>query len=245
MIDTDNKLQEAAAGKIRALLNKTAENGATEAEAIAAAAKARELMDRYRLSMSDVEIQAEPIETVDLRRGKAKAVAPTDYCMKGIEAYCGVKMWYHTDRQTGYRRARILGLKSDAEMARYLYEMIRGAIETETKSFHKTEIWLENHNRRSATSGFQVGMASRINARLHEMARALDPVAKTATGTSLVVVKGAVVKQAFDALGLKFKGHLGGMSTGSGGAYAAGRAAGDRVNLSRPVSSGNTRRIGG
>ena len=242
---TDNKLQEAVAGKIRALLNKTLENGATEAEAMSAAAKARELMDCYRLSMSDVEIQAEPIETVDLRRGKAKAVAPTDYCMGGIQAYCGVRMWYHTDRQTGYRRARILGLKSDAEMARYLYEMIRGAIETETEAHHRTEIWLDSANRRKATSSFQVGMAVRIDTRLREMARALDPVAKTATGTSLVVVKGAVVKQAFDALGLKFKGHLGGMSASSGGSYAAGRAAGDRVNLSRPVSSGDTRRIGG
>jgi uncharacterized protein DUF2786 len=61
------QIADAVATRIRGLMAKTTENGCTEEEAMLAAAKARELMDRYRLTMTDVEIQAEPIitETVD------------------------------------------------------------------------------------------------------------------------------------------------------------------------------------
>lgn len=43
--------QQAIAARIRALLAKTTENGATDAEAMSAAEKARELMDRYQIDL--------------------------------------------------------------------------------------------------------------------------------------------------------------------------------------------------
>jgi Protein of unknown function (DUF2786) len=42
------------------MLQKTTENGATEAEAMAAAAKARELMDRYQIDLGMIIIDAAP-----------------------------------------------------------------------------------------------------------------------------------------------------------------------------------------
>ncbi len=241
----DNKLQEAVSGRIRALMAKTIENGATEAEAMSAAAKARELMDKYRLTMSDVEIQAEPIVTEDVDREHAVRTSAADYCLPGLRAYCGVQAWYYKTHG-GPRRVRLFGLKADVEMARYLYEMIGGAVTVETRAFFKTPAWKNSLNRRNACSSFQVGMTCRINARLQEMAAALAPIAKTANGTALVVVKGALVKEAFDALHLRFSSSSrSGMPAGDGGAYLAGRAAGERVNLSRPVSSAGTRMIGG
>lgn len=237
------KLQEAVSNRIRGLLAKTVENGATEAEAMSSAAKARELMDRYRLSMTDVEIQAEPIITETVERANDLRMAPADYCLHGIDAYCGVKTWY--SKSFGHRLLKILGLKADVEMARYLYEMIAGAIKVETALFQKTKSWLWSDNRRTATSSFQVGMATRIENRLQEMARALEPSAKTASGTALVIVKNAIVDQAFAEVsaGLKRSRLSGGMVDGSSLAYGAGRAAGNRVNLSRPVSGGNTKRL--
>ena len=70
------------------------------------------------------------------------------------------------------------------------------------------------------------------------MASALDSTAQTGSGTALVVVKNAVVTEAFAKLGLKFRGSLSGKSVRDVGAYMAGRAAGDRVNLNRPVAGG-------
>ena len=47
------------AAKIKALLGKTIENGATEAEAMAAAIKARELMDKYDIDLTTLDMKAE------------------------------------------------------------------------------------------------------------------------------------------------------------------------------------------
>ena len=48
--------------RIQALRAKTIDNGCTEDEALTAAAKVAELLDRYDLSLSDVELRAEPCQ---------------------------------------------------------------------------------------------------------------------------------------------------------------------------------------
>ena len=88
-------------------------------------------------------------------------------------------------------------------------------------------------------NSFRVGMASRINARLIEMAAARDGAAKTGSGTALVVVKNAVVDAAFEKLGLQFLRRGAGLDKGARrSSHARRSAAGDRVNLSRPVGGG-------
>jgi hypothetical protein len=82
-------------------------------------------------------------------------------------------------------------------------------------------------------------MGSRINERLIALAAVLDNTAKTGSGTALVVVKNAVVDEAYGKLNLHFSGRrIGGMSVRDGAAYYAGREAGDRVNLDRPITTG-------
>ena len=223
--------RDAIARRIRALMAKTVENGATEAEALAAAEKARKLMDAHRLTQTDIEVQAEHIEDMYMDRPRAKRLAAVDHCLGGIAEYCGVKAWFSS--RSGTRRIRMLGLKADVDMASYLYQMIAAAIEYETK---RSCMWgATAAETRALNQSFQVGMATRISNRLYDMARKLDPVAKTATGSSLVVVKDALVKNAFDRLGIRLTGGLSGMRASNGDAYRAGAAAGDRVNLSRPV----------
>lgn len=238
-----NDNMEAVSTRIRALLAKTVENGATEAEAMSAAAKAREWMDKYRLSMSDVEIQAEPLVQEQVDRPNETRIAAVDYCLGGIDRYCGVKTWYTTTaftngsryRAIGIKKLSILGLKADVEMARYLYTMIGGAIKSELARWQKAR----GERDRAATSSFQVGMASRINSRLTDMARALEPVAMTGSGTALIVVKNAIVEDAYREISAGFsKSTSSGMSSRDGAAYRAGAAAGDRVNLSRPLRGG-------
>ena len=232
---SESKLQEAVSARIRALLSKTVENGATEHEAMAAASKARELMDRYRLTLTDVEIAAEPIEGIDVERDPAN-------CWDGISAYCGVKCWAHW--VGGAKKLRFFGLRADTEMAKYLSEMVSGAIRVECERYKRTDDYKASRGGRAATSAFRHGMAQRINARLHQMARATDKTAMTGSGTALVVVKGAAVAEAFAKLDMHLRSSTSRYSIRDGGAYGAGKAAGDRVNLSRPVNSAGTRRIG-
>jgi hypothetical protein len=120
--------RESIANKIRALLSKTTEKGATEAEAIAAAEKAGELMRAHRLTMTDIEVKAEPVDNVYLDRINTVRSSPADRCVPGIQEYCGVRIWFTTDADR-VSRLRVLGLKADVEMAAYLYQMITGAIE--------------------------------------------------------------------------------------------------------------------
>ncbi len=158
-------------------------------------------------------------------------------------------MWFTTLGRT--RRIVIFGLRGDVEMARYLYDMLTAVIAAEVKAFDKREkdlrwqaIWnsggdaqLRDRDGRSARMSFQVGMADRINGRLIQMAADLEPVAKTASGTALVVVKNALVNEAYAKLGLRLKTLTGGPSAHDMAAYGQGQEAGNKVNLGRPVGS--------
>ena len=49
--------------RIQALRAKTIDNGCTEDEALSAAAKVAELLDRYDLSLTDIDIRASALRT--------------------------------------------------------------------------------------------------------------------------------------------------------------------------------------
>jgi hypothetical protein len=110
-------------------------------------------------------------------------------------------------------------------MAIYLHNMLDGVIKLEAKRFAVQG---------RARIAFMQGMAVRICERLIEMAAALEPDARSATGTSLVVLKSQLVTEAYAKLGLHTKRYSAGLQQGSSG-YAAGREAGNSVNLQRPV----------
>lgn len=235
MTSPGEALREAVARRVRALLAKTTENGASEAEAIAAAEKARQLLDAHRLTQADCEIEAEPIEDIQIDRPNNLKFAAVDYCLPGIDAYCGVKTWFH--KRHGIRRVRMIGLKSDTEMAVYLYRLIANTIQLESAKFMRQKQTGDATISRRLRQSFQIGMSGRVNQRLQDMAKALEPTARTATGTALVVVKTQVVDAAFDRLGLKLGKGLDGMRVRARDAYAEGRVAGDRVNLSQPLDA--------
>ena len=70
--------REKVATIVEALLAKTTENGATEAEAMAAAAKARELMDRHQLDLGEVGMAKEGVHKLTIKRGHYKTLAVKD-----------------------------------------------------------------------------------------------------------------------------------------------------------------------
>lgn len=244
----DKQHRDAVTRRVRALLNKTVANGCTEDEAIAAAEKARAMMDQHRLTMSDIEFKSEPMVDKTFDRKLKKKTSPTDYCLKGIEKYCGVRMWRMTD-YVGIMRCRVLGLRDDADFAEYLYNMIDSAIWGGVDHWYYKEEKLQHSRltqteKRHAVWSYELGMATRINERLIAMAAALEPVAKTSDGTALVLVRNPLVDEAFAKLGIRFGRRSKGMSMHDYAAHAAGQAAGDRVNLNRPVGgTGASKRL--
>jgi hypothetical protein len=59
--------------------------------------------------------------------------------------------------------------------------------------------------------------------------------AQRSAGTALILVKHRVVEEAFAETDVKLTAHRGGARPRLAGAFQAGLAAGDRINLSRPV----------
>jgi len=90
---------------------------------------------------------------------------------------------------------------------------------------------------RRASKSFQQGMAARVADRLDEMHRERDAniAAQRSTGTALILVKHQVVEDAFQKTEIRVvsAGRLGRARLNR--AFRHGLAAGDRVNLARPV----------
>ena len=113
---------------------------------------------------------------------------------------------------------------------------------TELTKFRAANPRLRGLTLRRASKSFQQGMAARVADRLDEMhqAREAGVAAQHSTGTALMLVKHQVVDDALreTAIRLVSAGRL--SRVRPNGAFRHGFAAGDRVNLNRPV--GNTGR---
>jgi hypothetical protein len=98
---------------------------------------------------------------------------------------------------------------------------------------------------RQASASFQHGVAARVAERLDAMQRARDVAvrAQRSTGTALVIAKHRVVEDAFRETDVRLRrmGAVGPRVIGT--AFRAGWAAGDRVNLNRPVAGDTARRL--
>ena len=78
--------QEIAA-KVRALLAKTVDKGCTEQEAVAAASKAKELMDRYQVDLSEAELEEDGFAKGTARIARAAQVQRAELDRRG---HCGL-----------------------------------------------------------------------------------------------------------------------------------------------------------
>jgi uncharacterized protein DUF2786 len=78
--------------RIQGLRSKTTDNGCTESEALLAAAKVAELLDRYDLSLTDVEIRDAPCEQREYETYRKKRI-PLDACIGAIANFCDCRVW--------------------------------------------------------------------------------------------------------------------------------------------------------
>jgi hypothetical protein len=228
---------ESIKNRIRALAAKTVENGCTEAEAMSAMEMVGKLLQTYNLSMTQVEIEAETYEhqTIHSNRKQKHAVY---FCASAIAKFTNTKCWFN--RTSAGIIYTFFGQASDALMAKYIYDLIVRSIDSETDKFKKSDDWQHAYNRKSATVSFQLGMASRIAKRLKDMTAQNNADLNAARGSNaLVVLKMQLVEKAYsDNGGEKLRTVKAGSRANDYNAYSKGGAAGDKVNLSRPLNQG-------
>jgi hypothetical protein len=213
--------------RIQALRAKTVQQGCTEHEALAAAKKIAELLDRYGLSLSAIELREHACEGMGVETGR-KRRGPIDDCIGVIASFFDCRVWaeYGADETLRYV---FFGLPGDVRAAVYLHDLVALAFVTETGTFQSGELYRETArpDRRGATTSFQAGLARGINRKLQTLRRERER-ASGEPGRALVPVKQARIDDELDRLGLNFQRRSGSKRMVREDAYGAGQAAGAR-----------------
>ncbi len=217
--------------RIRALRAKTVAQGCTEQEALAAATKAAELLDRHGLSLGELEFRAQPCDGIGIQTDRRR-FAPIDTCVPSIAAFFDCRVWVE---QAAGRPLRYVffGLRGDVAAAQYLYDMVERAFRTETDNFRAGALYAGMAGeRRSATNSFQVGLGRGICDKLAHMQSARDASRRSVSGRDLVPVKAAMVEEELAKLGLDLhRRQVGRGRRVLANAYTAGEAAGQRFEF--------------
>jgi hypothetical protein len=224
--------------RIKALTEKTVANGCTEAEAMSAAEMVGRLLERYALSMDEIEVRASRCVQMEVPIGGYRR-RPIDGCVPAIARFCDCKVWLARGGEAAPRYV-FFGFETDVALAIYLFSVIGRAIATELGQFKVAKPSLRAVRLRRASDSFQHGVAARVAARLTQMhaEREASVGAQRSTGTALILVKHRVVDEAFAETDVRL------VSTSAVGrrrvaaAFQEGWAAGARINLSRPVQGG-------
>lgn len=161
---------EAIKARIRALLAKTPARGCTEAEAIAATAKALEMMQRHGLSEDAVAVTKARVKLRTLRWTEIDAIWPT----VAVTARCVIYL------ETGRTQRNLVFLGCDPwpEIGLYLHSVIDGAAARAARDFAKSA---EMKRRRSAKTktlarrNFMAGFAVALVDKLRGLVDSSDP----------------------------------------------------------------------
>lgn len=220
--------------KISALLAKTTAAGATEA--FAAAAKARELIDKYQLASASAASPG-PAGLVYVE-ALADQYGHTWRTAKELGRFTDCKIWL-----SGLGRAKlpngapiptkvkILGLRADVELTHWLLTAIASFAQKEFIS------WLldaEVEHAKLARESFFTGLCTRVTEQLNALASQREPSAN-----ALVPVKSSAQGEWLRANGINLRGLTTdpfGLSNGRAAGLAAGFAAGDRAPLGKSMS---------
>jgi len=237
--------REEMLNRLRALKERTVQNGCTEAEAMTAATLLTKLLDKYNFSQSDLEMPLEAISE-EAYYSPRKELGQEFYMMHGIQVYCDIKVWQRKEFVPGKRVLQpvivLFGRESDVLVARYLIDLVRTAMNSEWKRWDRETVRVKRSSDRRL---FERGMCMRISQRLVAMKGARNAEIDTAsgkTGQDLVVVKNAVVTEAFAKKGLKLR-QVAGKGTSNVNALGHGIQAGDRVALNPGIDGRQARRL--
>jgi len=224
--------KEKIAARIRALLAKTVENGCTEDEAIEAARKAAEMLEKYNLTMDEVRLRESPFARhtehhEDLVGERLWKVA------SAISHLTGARHW--TSR-AGVHPVEInfFGFDHEVEVAKYLLEICARAMRQEHKRLRRSLAILTKEARRRKIIPFLDGMADSLHFRI----KALKPAEPT--GKGLIALRNELIDTAMKDAGIRLEDAKRRPSRDLEDSYRDGVRAGESVSLNRGVSGPET-----
>ncbi|MGX1101425.1 DUF7168 domain-containing protein [Amorphus sp. MBR-141] len=147
--------------RIRALLAKTTENGCTEDEAIAAAAKAADMLERYNLTLDEVQVR----ESSFRRHRETYNDAVGERLWKVASAIAdltGCRYW-KSARGANLDTIDFFGFDHEVEVAKYLLEICRNAMLRSQRQLNQRYALLRERARRRKVGPFLDGMVDRLS----------------------------------------------------------------------------------
>ena len=219
--------------KIKALLAKTTENGATEAEMLSALDKAAAMRDAY--DISDEELQLAKDEAVMQHADPPDLKDPHSIKWRlsyAVSQFCSVEI-YRSRYQTGLK---CIGMPSDVQFAMWLLDTLADFVFAELYA-HLIGCLAPNSERRVIMRSFTEACCDRIGHRLLALVER-SKAARTSNGHELIVIRDAAIKTFMQDQGIRLRTCSGGYSPSNvnAAAQAAGRAAGERATFGRPVT---------
>jgi hypothetical protein len=203
------------------------DNGATEAEALVAAKKAAELLDKHNLTISDLEFKKTEGVIEDFKM-KATRSTTVSKAATIIAEFTDTIVWLSRRAEAVY--LSYLGAPEDAKVAVYLTDIISRAMKTEWRTYRAA-------NPGAVRGQFINGMAYRLQERLREIKAARNQV--SSDGTALVPLKRDMCAQWLADRGITLGQAKVRRSAEDAASYYAGFDAGDRVQLSDGIESNN------
>ncbi len=164
----------------------------------------------------------------------ALGIAKYNSCIGTIEgAYIGFKQM---------RRIKFKGEEKDVMMCQYLMESLITAMRVQRGEYIKANNMRSNdYGYAGWVNQFNAGFCSTIQNRLFEMCEERQDEADYQGGNALVVVSGRMAAVEEHFCEIQQSETTRGRATRYGSGRAAGRAAGERANLGRPLGGGAPR----
>ncbi len=236
---TEDKKHEIAV-KVEALLRLATSSNPHEAGL--AAEKAREILEKYNITLTDIEIETAEMmeETIKVaHRGRVDVnYTKVPLWIRRLLAVVGT--YFHVKPLNGqHGNLHILGAKQDVDVAVYVFSYLVREIERITDAYIKeysgSSLSQQKSLRASYTEGAVAGVSEVIK---HE--EASKEVARSASGTELVVLKHAAldkfVKEKYPRL---HKNYSKSTVEFSSDAYSKGKEDGQNISIRRGVKSSN------
>jgi hypothetical protein len=151
--------------RIRALMARTTANGCTEAEAMAAAQRAMNMMREHGLSPDLVECSEHRV-----RLGRMK-LHPVDRLWGAVALVCRCQVWRHSNGQDAW--IVYFGRDPWPEIAAWLHSVIQGAHDRGLREYRKTPAYKARRTAKTRAAwakawseGFVLGVARQLDALL-------------------------------------------------------------------------------
>lgn len=219
---------ERAKRLIRKLLDRTADRGCSESEAMEASEKVGALLQQFDLELTDVVMREEVCRKIEVFTDDDTLYG----VITGIARLCSLKS-YHVGGSTPPTYV-LFGFERDILLAEYLWEVINEAQHEEWARFTKVHGFA-----RKKRDSFRMGFGTRVHKRLVALREQRDrEAAERAAASSsrdLVLVRDHLVEEEFARTGVKLvAGNK--RVVHDNRAFHEGSAAGGRVQIHTPVN---------